>query len=242
MAEKGKAIIVYYSAIEEETVWRKKASPNDILLLENMLKKIQDNGFENIKYLADIFYRKIDNSLIIGIIQETILEWEDIGIEVQLVAVIGKKGNKNIIETIFKSYNLLNDDEKNRYQAFYDNALNNSFDKNFIDVYLPLAKEWRDVANFPLVMKMLCSMNISETKDLLIEQLFSKVDFELFNPIEYWTQRNQAYINSIVALENYPTKDIKIVKALEKLITSTNCTNLKDCAKNALNKIKSRFS
>ncbi len=229
--------VIYNSAIAKEIEWRKTASVDDILTLDTMLKAIREIGTDAY-YLADITNRKINDNKILSIIKNTMLHWDDKGIEAMLIGVIGTKNNLSATALIIKSYEELPDANRKQYHAFYDNALANICDKRFSDKYLEWANSWREVANFPLLMCKLGEWDLMQAKDSLINQLFSRVEYELYNPIEFWTQRNQAYINAICALESFKVYDEQIFNALTKLYNETDCQNIKERAYQAIKKIQ----
>lgn len=229
--------VIYNSAISQETEWRKTASVDDIMTLDTMLKTIREI-FTDAYYLADITNRKINDNKILSIIKNTILHWDDKGIEAMLIGVIGTKNHISATALIIKSYEELSVTYRKQYHAFYDNALANISDKSFSDKYLEWAKSWREVANFPLLMRKLGEWDLTQAKDIFINQLFSRVEYELYNPIEFWTQRNQAYINSICALESFKVYDEQIFNALTRLYNETDCQNIKERAYQAIKKMQ----
>lgn len=230
--------IIYNDAIDKEFEWKKSATLNDLQLLDNLLKRIKNQCNIDVNYLADLTNRPIRSKEVVSLIEDTLLKWDDRGIEAMLVGAIGKKGNNQIVKTVIESYERLNEVEKKQYHAFYDNALTNIGDKSLIQQYVKWAQSWRDLANLPLLMCSLGKWHIEDAKDIFIEQLFSREDYELYDPIHYLTQRNHAYIVAILALSKFNPTDDKIAKALLKIYNDTDCVNIRDCAKQAIKKLR----
>ena len=138
------SIVIYCDALECEKEWRKTASQNDLALLDHTIKQLQAIGLTEIKSYSDIVHRRIEDKRAISILNDTILKWDDVGKEAQLIGVIGVRGNTNATEKIIRSYERMPENEK-RGCAFYDNALARIADKRYKDVYLGWAKSWKDL-------------------------------------------------------------------------------------------------
>ncbi len=231
------SIVVYSDALECEKEWRKTASQNDLALLDKTIIQLQAIGLTEIQSFSDIIYRKITDKKAIAVLTETILKWDDWGKETELIGVIGIRGNTNATERIIRSYERMPENEK-KGCAFYDNALARIADKKYKDIYLRWAKCWKDLANFGLLMSCFSKWGIEEGKDIFLYQLFSKENYELYDPIKYWNSRNQAYMNALVALTKYPDTDGRIESALKKLIEETDYKYLKEYAIESLKRIR----
>ncbi len=233
-------LVIYNSAIEAEKEKRKTMSANDLRLLEGLLQKIRELGFNECYYLADITNRKFPSKSVVLCVLDTILKWDDKGIEAMLVGCLKFKGLQCAVDTVIASFTRLTETEKFRYQAFYDNTLVALIDKKHFPIYLEWAKCWKKVACFPLLMECLCRRNVEHVIDLLIAQALSKEDFCLFVPNGY-TQRNQAFVNAISSLAKCPTYEERIIATFEEILEQSNDKNIKECTVYALKKYKSKF-
>ena len=230
-------IVVYSDALECEKEWRKTASRNDLALLDQTIMQLQTIGLTEIQCFSDIRHRKITDKIAIAVLTETILKWDDVGKEAELIGVIGIRGNTNATEKIIHSYERMPDNEK-KGCAFYDNALARIADIRYKDVYLRWAKSWKDLANFGLLMSCFSKWKIEEGKDIFIQQLFPKEDYGKYDPINNWNNRNQAYMNALVALTKYSDTDGRIENTLKKVIEETDYKYLKEYAIESLKKIR----
>lgn len=231
------SIVIYSDALEREKEWRKTASQNDLALLDQTIRQLQAMGLTEIQCFSDIKHRRIKDKKAIAVLTETILKWDDWGKEAELIGVIGVRGNTNATEKIIRSYERMPENEK-RGCAFYDNALARIADKRYKDVYLGWAKSWKDLSHFGLLMDCLSKWGFEEGKDIFLYQLFSKENYELYDPVNYCNYRNQAYMNALTALSKYTDTDGRIESALKKVIAETDYQYLREAAVRALKKLK----
>ena len=231
------ATAIYLDALEGEKEWRKTASQNDLELLDQTIMQLQTIGLTEIQCFSDIKHRKITDKKAIAVLTETILKWDDVGQEAELIGVIGIRGNTNATEKIIHSYERMPDNEK-KGCAFYDNALARIADKRYKDVYLRWAKSWKDLSHFALLMDCFSKWGFEEGRDIFLYQLFSKEDYELYDPVNYCNHRNQAYMNALIALSKYTDTDGRIESALKKVIAETDYKYLREAAVRALKKLK----
>ena len=231
------ATAIYLDALEGEKEWRKNASQNDLELLDQTIKQFHEIGITYINTFSDIIYRKITDKSIIEILNETILKWDDLGIEVQLIGVIGVRGNTKATERIIRSYERISESQRGAY-IFYDDALKKIADKRYKDVYLKWARSWKDLANLGMLMNKMAVWGIEEGKDIFLEQLFSTEDIDQYDPNNYANLRMQAYMNALTAVSKYTDTDGRIESALQKVVKETDSKYLKEFALKGLEDLK----
>ncbi len=225
------ANVIYKAAIEEELEWRKdKSNECDIIVVERMLKEVQDLGYRY-KYLVDLTNRDNTDKELLNIVLRYINCFVDVGISSELVGVVGKKGNLAATEVILKKYTDLSIDDKYNYAGFYDNALYRIKDKRYLLNYLEFLKDPKIAITLPLTMIMLGKWNVEEAKPYFFDYLSSDVFYHnkvtsdlVFISIEalsYYNDLDGAILNALESKLNSTDKDIlvstkKAIKRLEK--------------------------
>lgn len=225
------ANVIYKAAIDEEKEWRKEGNPNDIKVMDQLLKQVRALGYRY-RYFVDITNRENNDKILWDLLLGYIGQFEDDYFSAALVGVVGKKGNTFATEIILKSYMGLSDDSKRMHAGFYDNALKRIKDKRYLTSYMELLKSPKDASKLPLTMIMLGRWQLEEAKPYFFEYLNAD---NLYNNKDVGSL---VYI-ALQALSFYPDQDGIIMKALEDKLNSNN-KDLVNAAQKAIKRLNKR--